>query len=147
MRIVSSIFSWIGGVATMIVGFVRLSIGYEADVIYYVDGLYPVKTGATKIKPYDTWVWILWFVYLGGMLAILIWREISTRQGSKILFGIFSLGSLNLPSCFSLLKVQKNLLVIHEKESSQEWFFHITEFIEKSSKESFLEKEMSSPFQ
>lgn len=91
MRIVSSIFSWIGGVATMIVGFVRLSIGYEADVIYYVDGLYPVKTGATKIKPYDTWVWILWFVYLGGMLAILVWREISTRQGSKILFGILTL--------------------------------------------------------
>ena len=91
MRIVSSIFSWIGGVVTIIVGFVRLSIGHEVDDIYYIDGLYPVKTGATKIVPYDTWVWVLWFIYLGGMLAVLILREISVRRGSKVLFGVLTL--------------------------------------------------------
>ena len=91
MKIAASITSWLGGVVTAGVGFVRLSMGHETDVLYYVDGLYPVKTGTTKMVSYDTWVWVLWFIYLGGMLAILILREISVRRGSKVLFGVLTL--------------------------------------------------------
>ena len=92
MRIAASIMSWLGGIATAVVGFWRLFQGERQIVYHYrvVDSNNPVYS-RTRIIPFDTWVWVVWFIYLAIMIAILIWREISVYQGNKIACGIFTI--------------------------------------------------------
>ena len=92
MKIAASITSWLGGVLTAVLGFWRLFQGKGKIVHLYsvVDPKNPVYS-STEIIPFDTWVWVVWFIYLAIMIAILIWREISVSQGSKIACGIFTL--------------------------------------------------------
>ena len=93
MRIAASIMSWLGGVLTAVVGFWRLFQGERQIVVHYygvVDPKNPIYSH-TRIIPFDTWVWVVWFIYLAIMIAILIWREISVYQGNKIACGIFTL--------------------------------------------------------
>ena len=92
MKIAASITSWLGGVLTAVLGFWRLFQGKGKIVHLYsvVDPKNPVYS-STEIIPFDTWVWVVWFIYLAIMIAILIWREISVSQGNKIACGIFTL--------------------------------------------------------
>ena len=92
MKIAASITSWLGGVLTAVVGFWRLFQGERQIVHHYavVDPKNPVYS-STQIIPFDTWVWVIWFIYLIVMIAILIWREISVSQGNKIACGIFTI--------------------------------------------------------
>lgn len=91
MKIAASIMSWLGGIATAVLGFWRLFQGKGKIVTLYsvVDPKNPVYS-STKIIPFDTWVWVVWFIYLAIMIAVLIWREISVYQGNKIACGIFT---------------------------------------------------------
>ena len=93
MKIAASITSWLGGVVTAVVGFWRLFQGEKQIVHQYItvaDTKLPVYS-STRIIPFDTWVWVIWFIYLAIMIAILIWREISVSQGNKVACGIFTI--------------------------------------------------------
>lgn len=76
MRIASTIFTWLGGLATTILAFVSVSNGYQV-------GKYHQQTPG----------W-LWAVLVGAAIfrfIILMWRQIAIHNGKKIAPGIFTL--------------------------------------------------------
>ena len=86
MKVAASIFSWIGGIITTIVGFVTLSRGQTVTYYSYYNGY-----SYTQQVPYDSWVWFLWIIFLILRLVILIWRQSSVSRGYKVGCGVCTL--------------------------------------------------------
>ena len=89
MRTAASIFSWLGGIATTIFGFVYLSKGQT--VTYTTYNYYYGYSQSTQTVPYDTWVWVLWVVFIFVRLIILIWRQCAVASGKKVGCGVCTL--------------------------------------------------------
>ena len=86
MKIAASIFSWIGGVLTTIIGFINLNRGQIVTRFNYATG-----HSYTEHVPYETWLWILWWIFVIVRLIILIWRQSSVNKGYKVACGICTL--------------------------------------------------------
>ena len=89
MKTVASVFSWLGGIATTIFGFVYLSQGQV--VTYTTYNYYYGYSQYTDRIPYPTWVWVLWVIFVIVRLIILIWRQTATSNGKKIGCGVCTL--------------------------------------------------------
>lgn len=89
MKVAASIFSWIGGILTTIIGFITLSRGYEVIVTTY--NYYGYYNSYTQRVPYPTWVWVLWILFAIFRLIILIWRQYATSNGKKVGCGVCTL--------------------------------------------------------
>lgn len=88
MRTAASIFSWLGGIATTIFGFVFLSRGQtvtQTQCNYYGCHTY------SENVPYPGWLWALWVIFLILRLIILIWRQIAVGNGNKVGCGVCTL--------------------------------------------------------
>lgn len=89
MRTAASVFSWLGGIATTIFGFIYLSQGQTAtyqQCNYY----YGCSTYTQKVA-YPTWVWVLWVIFVIIRLIILIWRQVAVENGNKVGCGVCTL--------------------------------------------------------
>lgn len=93
MRTAASIFSWLGGIVTTIIGFVTLSQGQTVAVTNtYYNPYYGYSSSTTTQQvPYDTWVWVLWVVFIIVRLIILIWRQSAVANGKKVGCGVCTL--------------------------------------------------------
>ena len=89
MKTAASFFSWFGGIVTTIFGFITLSQGQDITVYNY--NPYTGYSTSVQKVPYDSWVWVLWVVFLIVRLLILIWRQYAVSNGSKVACGIFTL--------------------------------------------------------
>lgn len=89
MRTAASIFSWLGGIATTIYGFVYLSQGQT--VTYTTYNYYYGYSQHTEKVPYPTWLWVLWVIFIIVRLIILIWRQTATSNGKKVGCGVCTL--------------------------------------------------------
>ena len=88
MKIAASIFSWLGGLLTTIVGFVYVAGGFNS-MFYYCDG-YSCSTG-TLHQESPAWLWVLLIAFAIFRLIILIWRQRATNHGKKVGCGVCTL--------------------------------------------------------
>lgn len=81
MKIAACIFSWLGGVLTTIVWLIAL-LEPATLTVYFLDYYYsePLSVGPGT--------WAVFWVFLVGRIAILVWREIATRHGRKVGCGV-----------------------------------------------------------
>ena len=85
MKTAASIFSWIGGVVTTIIEILNLVSGFDA--------IYVNNRGKVVTEHLDspTWLWVVWIIVLTIRVVILVWRELSVRNGKKKACGIFTI--------------------------------------------------------
>ena len=89
MRTAASVFSWLGGIATTIFGFVYLSKGQT--VTYTTYNYYYGYSQSTQTVPYPAWLWVLWVIFVIVRLIILIWRQVAVENGNKVGCGVCTL--------------------------------------------------------
>ena len=89
MKTAASVFSWLGGIATTIFGFVYLSKGQT--VTYQQCNYYYGCSNYTQKVPYPTWMWVLWVIFVIVRLIILIWRQVAVENGNKVGCGVCTL--------------------------------------------------------
>ena len=94
MKLASTVFSWLGGIATIVFEFIMLSTGTDATRTYYY---YNYSLGysipyTTKVHV-DTpgWLWALISVFAFAQLIILIWRQVAIMNGKKNASGVCTL--------------------------------------------------------
>ena len=88
MKTAASIFSWLGGLVTTIIGFVYLSLGQTATYLHC--NYYSCSNYTQKIA-YPAWMWVLWVIFIIVRLIILIWRQIAVGNGNKVGCGVCTL--------------------------------------------------------
>ena len=92
MKTVASVFSWLGGIATMILEFIFVGRGSDVIVTGYRYTYYGYQP-YTYIQHANSpaWLWILIVLLAIFQLFVLIWRQLSTSNGNKIGCGVCTL--------------------------------------------------------
>lgn len=78
MKKAASVFSWLGGLFTVVISFIFFIRGYKVEHLGYYEA-------------YPPYVWIIWGIYIVVMLAVLVWRQFSVEFGHKIACGILTI--------------------------------------------------------
>ena len=88
MKTAASVFSWLGGIATTIIGFVNLLLG---QITYYQKCDYSRCWIEESRTATPVWMWVLWIIFLIVRIIILIWRQIAVESGKKVACGVCTL--------------------------------------------------------
>ena len=94
MRLAATIFSWLGGIALIVLEFVLLGRGiYVTKTFYYFNYYlgYSIPYTVTQHIVAPDWAWILMGVFALGQIIILLWRQFALMNGKKMACGICTL--------------------------------------------------------
>lgn len=91
MKKAASIWSWIGGVLSTILEIVYFANGRLVTTTRTTGGWYPITYTTTERVPFEAWVWVLWAIWFGIRIVVLIWREISVNNGNKVACGVLTI--------------------------------------------------------
>ena len=92
MKTVASVFSWLGGIITIIVEFIVVGRGTDIVTTGYTYTYYGYQPyTSTQHVSSPAWLWILIVIIAIFQLIILIWRQSATSNGKKIGCGVCTL--------------------------------------------------------
>lgn len=89
MKTAASIFSWLGGIATIIFEFITVGRGIDVVTTGYTYNHQPYQSVQHVNSP--IWLWILIVIIAILQVIILIWRQSSVSNGKKVGAGVCTL--------------------------------------------------------
>ena len=94
MKTAASIFSWLGGIATIIFEFIMVGRGFDVVTTgytynYHYGGYQPYQSVQHVDSP--IWLWVLIVIIAILQFIILIWRQSSVSNGKKVGAGVCTL--------------------------------------------------------
>lgn len=94
MRLAATIFSWLGGIALIVLEFVLLGRGMNVTKTFYYFNYtlgYSIPYTTTQHIAAPDWDWILMGIFAFGQIIILLWRQFALMNGKKMACGICTL--------------------------------------------------------
>ena len=107
IRLLATIFSWVGGVVTTLLEVLFLSSGIDLpEGKEYCNGLGICSNHVT----FEPWVWFLWFILFCIRVMVLFWRHNALENEKKIGCGICTILFASIPGGILTLCIPEDQL-------------------------------------